>query len=461
MIEPQRPYSRLSSWLARFKGDSFVRSARVLIGGTAAAQLVGGLALPVLTRLYSADDFSILAIFVATLAIIGSVVCMQLDAAIPLPVDEDEALQLLVLALLSSIGVTLSLALVVWIWGQNIAYNLGHPEIAPYVWLLPIGAAVMGFYSALQYLAVRHKLFDLIARTRVTQALAGLGAQIGLGLAAIAPLGLLIGHAILSGVGVFALARRTLKSKSLREAIGMREGLLATLRRYKRFPQLSAAENLTNNAGIQVPILLIGINLVGPEAGYLFLAMRILGMPMAVIGGAFAQVYYANSSEYLREGHLAAKTEQMVQRLSIWIVTPLVFVAPFAPNLFHLVFGPEWERAGTLLVWLLPWYALQLLVSPVSMIMYTRNLQHVLLGFALLGLLIRVLPLGLILNMAPQYATLTYAASSVLYYLILLFVVLIAAQINFVKAIRIIALNSMLWITIATTSFFIISISNL
>jgi O-antigen/teichoic acid export membrane protein len=386
---------------------------------------------------------------------------MRLDTAIPLPEDEGEALRLLVLALLSTLAVTLCLSIIVLIWGQTLSQALGRQEIAPYVWLLPIGTALLGLYSAFQYLAVRRKSFGLIARARLTQALAGLGAQTGLGLASIAPLGLLVGHAIMSGAGVVALARRVLNSRDLRRAIGVRGELGDTLRRYKRFPKFSALEELTNNAGIQVPILLIGVAQIGPEAGFLFIAMRVVGMPLTVIGSAVAQVYYAHAGEYLRDGRLAEETARMVHRLSIWIVVPLVLVGPFAPSIFRVAFGPEWERGGALLVWMLPWYSLQLLVSPVSMVMYTRNLQHLLLGFAAIGFLIRVLPLGVVLYLTPENASLTYAATSAVYYMVLLVAVLMAAQIKLSQAIRIVVLHSAVWIAVAAVSFFLLSITRL
>lgn len=452
MIDPRRPWPPVARAMARLRGDSFLKAAGVLVGGTASAQLLAVLALPFLTRIFSAEDFSVLAVYVAILTMVAALTCMRLDTAIPLPQDDDEAQRLLVLALTSAVMVTVLLGLGVAIWGVTLAQGMGRADIAPYLWLVPIGVALMGFYSAFQYMAMRQKAFGLIARTRLVQALAGLGAQIGLGLAGLAPVGLLIGHALMSGAGVIALASRVLRKGVLREASLTRASLGETLNRYRRFPQYAVAEELTNNAGTQLPILLIGVFLIGPEAGFLFLAMRAVGTPMSVIGGAVSQVYYANAAEYVREGRLAEETTRVVQRLSNWLVLPMVFLGPFAPDVFRVAFGPEWERAGVLLVWMLPWYAFRLLVSPVSMVMYAKNLQHRLLGFATIGLVVRVLPLGVMLVVMPEIASATYAASSAVYYLFLLLAVLVAADLRLADAITLVARNAVIWIAAGAIS---------
>ena len=57
----------------------------VLVGGTAFAQAIAVLALPLLTRLYTPDDFSVLAVYAALLGIISVVACLRLEIAIPMP----------------------------------------------------------------------------------------------------------------------------------------------------------------------------------------------------------------------------------------------------------------------------------------------------------------------------------------------------------------------------------------
>jgi O-antigen/teichoic acid export membrane protein len=442
---------------SRLPQNAFARSVSVLVGGTALAQGLGLLALPLLTRFYTPEDLSLLAVYVAILTILGAVSCMRLDAAIPLPERDEDAANLLAIALSSAVIVVVLTGLVVLVFGQSLADAIGRPEIAPYLWLVPFGVGLMGFYSSFQYVAMRQKAFTLIARTKMRQAIVGLGLQIGMGWAGIVPLGLLLGHALMSGAGVVALALRTFHQSAggMSWTVVSWTRMRQTLHTYRRFPQYSVAEELTNNAGIQLPILLIAAFLVGPEAGLLFLAMRAVGTPMTIVGGAVAQVYYSHAADYDRQGTLASETTRIFKRLSRLLVLPLLAIGPFAPDLFRLAFGSDWERAGDIVVMMLPWYAFRLIASPISMVMHVRMRQRLMLAMTVAGMALRVLPLLVVLNFAPDWATLVFAITSAIYYAALVIVFLKVAGLTTAKISTSIVTELLLWVIVSGGAFFL------
>ena len=427
------------------------------MGGTAIGQLLGLLALPLLTRIYSANDFSVLAIYLAVLGILSSVICMRFDTAIPLPDDESEAQNLLLLALMSITGITLLLSIIVIFFSETLAQIAGMKDFSSFLWLVPIGSAFVGLYSAFQFMALRKKAFVEISKTRLTQAASGISAQVILGFSFSGPIGLLVGYTLMSGIGVISLGLRALKSALMQAHFPSWLILARTAAKYKKFPQYSLTEGLINTGGIQIPVLLIGIHYIGPEAGYLFLAMRVLGSPLGIIGSAVSQVYYSHAAQYERDGQLAEETVKIFKRLSAWLVLPMVTLGPFAPDIFRLVFGQEWGQAGTLLVWMLPWYAFQSIASPISTVMYVRNLQGWLLMLSILGFLIRVVPLSTAIFIAPEYLSKCFAVSSAIYYFILLFSLLIAAKLQFKKVIFLVTRSIFVWTVCGILSFSIIN----
>ena len=446
--------------LRALRHDRFLRAAGVLVGGTAAAQGIGLLALPLLTRFYSPEDFSLLAVYVAILTMSSAVTCMRLDTAIPLPENDDEAANLLALALSSATVVIVLSGLVVFFFGPSLAAAAGRPEIAPHLWLVPFGIGLMGLYSSFQYMAMSQKAFKLIARTKITQAMVGLGSQVGMGWAGVVPLGLLLGHALMSGAGVVALAMRTLRRSA--GGVSMKAvswpRLRQTLHTYRRFPQYSVAEELSNNAGIQLPILLIAAFLVGPEAGLLFLAMRAVGTPMTIVGGAVAQVYYSHAAEYARQGTLTDETTTVFKRLSRMLVVPMLILGPFAPDLFRVAFGPEWERAGVIVIMMLPWYAFRLIASPISMVMHVRMRQQLMLVMTLAGLALRVLPLLAVLSFAPEQATLVFAITSAVFYGSIVVVFLAVAGLSVAALSRLMVTELALWGGVAAAAFIVLGV---
>lgn len=63
----------------------------VLVGGTTGAQLLAVLAAPLLTRLYTPEDFGLLAVYASLLGLIAVIASLRYELAIPLPTDDTEA----------------------------------------------------------------------------------------------------------------------------------------------------------------------------------------------------------------------------------------------------------------------------------------------------------------------------------------------------------------------------------
>lgn len=381
---------RLAQGLAELKTNGFLRSVTVLVGGTVAAHAITALALPVVTRLYTPADFSMLAVFTGLLAILSVVACLRFDVAVPMPQDDGDAVNVLALAIACTAIVSAVVALAVLSAPARLAAWLNQPDLEPYLWLLPVGVLLAGTYSALQCWFVRRKGFGSIARTRVAQSFAAATTQVGFGWLAWAPLGLLLGPTLNSGAGSAGLGYRLVQSeRPLLGAIAWRR-MRAMFRAYDQYPKYSTLEALSNSAGIQLPIIMIAALSVGPEAGYLILAMQVMQMPMALIGTAIGQVYLSRAPVEYRAGRLGDFTTDILGGLVKTGVGPILFVGIVSPALFALVFGEDWARAGLLVAWMTPWFIFQFLATPVSMALHVSGRQRAAFGLQLAGLVVRV-----------------------------------------------------------------------
>src|SRR5690606_34215664 len=127
-------------------------------------------------------------------------------------------------------------------------------------------------------------------------------------------------------------------------------------------------EALFNTAANQLPIIMIAAAAAGPEAAFLFLAMRVMGLPMGLVGRSVAQVYLSEAPERLRQGTLPAFTHRTMWTLFKTGAPPLIAVGVISPFAFPVVFGEEWTRSGWLVAWMIPWFILQFVATPVAMI---------------------------------------------------------------------------------------------
>lgn len=450
----------LRARLQSLNRKGFVRSVGVLVGGTAFAQFLAILMLPLVTRLYTPADFSVLAIFVSISSIFSVVACLRLEIAIPLPEDDEEAVNLLALALFTCTFVAVITGVIVHCFPAQVTSLLGQPALRSYLWLLPIGIWMASAYAAIQFWATRKKRFGKISKTRMSQAIGGVGTQIGLGWAGFAPFGLLLGQVVSSGAGLIGLSRDAFREdRAIFRKVSSR-GMSSIFRKYDRFPKYSTFEAFANCASIQLPVLVIAGFSSGPDAGYLMLAMRAMAIPMALIGAAVSQVYLSQAPEELRAGRLSQFTLRIIRGLSKSGIGPLLFAGIVAPIVFPAIFGEKWSRAGEFVAWMTPWFVMQFLASPISMTLHVTGNQKSALGLQLFGLLFRVgavVGAGLLM---PSRVVEVYAVSGFFFYCIYFAVVTSMAGIKtrallpvFVESLSI----ALIWIAMGMAMIFILS----
>lgn len=397
--------------------QSFVRDVSVLAGGTALAQAIGLLVLPVVTRLYTPADFSVLAVYSSILSIVSGVACLRLDIAIALPSRDEDAVNLLAVALLFCTIVAGIVAVAVGAWAEPIVTAVGQPGLQPFLWMIPLGIWLAGAYSAVQFWVTRKKRFTAIARTRVIQTASSAVVQIGLGIwGVLGPFGLLLGQLLTSGAGAFGLGRTAWRDD--RRALG--QVAWAEMRRvfraHDRFPKYSTFEAFANSGAIELPVIIIAAVSIGPEAGYLFLAMKAMAIPLGLIGGAVSQVYLSRAPDELRAGQLAPFTLKAICGLARTGTGPLLFAGIAAPAVFSWVFGADWQRAGEMVAWMTPWFILQFLSSPVSMALHVTGNQRIALTLHLFGLALRVGATGFAALFASAHIFEFYAVSGLVFY---------------------------------------------
>lgn len=402
----------------------FLKAVSVLVGGTVFAQGIAILALPVLTRIYSPTDFSLFAVYTSLIMIISVASCLRFEIAIPIPEEKSEAVNLVVLSFLSNLLISLLLVIIIALFHQQIIQILGQSEFSWLIWLVPVGVFFLGVYNTFQYWATRQKQFKTIAKTRITQSIFGVTTQVSLGILGFFSFGLIVGQIVKVSAGIGKLIKNFLydSAETLKKISFF--SLKKTFIKNDKFPKFSTLEALANTAGVQLPIIFIASKVGGGEAGHLMLAMQVMAIPIAFIGSAVSQVYLANGPEELKKGKLKEFTLQSMNSLLKVAILPLVLISIMSPYVFPIIFGENWGRAGEMMIWMLPWFAAQLLVSPISMSLHILNLHKIALLLQIFGLFIRTGGLFIIVQLNPKFLFEYYALSGFFFYLIFLGVVL-------------------------------------
>lgn len=372
--------------IGRLKPRSeFGRNVATLMTGTTVAQALPVAISPILTRLYSPEDFGVLALFVAITTIFGSIANARYELAIMLPHEDEEALNIAALGLLTAFALSIVLLLLVLVFNAEICGLLGNERIGPWLYLIPLSVFFTGLFNVLNYYNNRIKQYGDIARANVLKAIVMASVQLAAGGLKLGGGGLVLGHAASS---LFANAKllRNVRARVDFKGVVHWASMSRLGRRYLDFPKYSMPSVLANSLSLQVASILIPAYYSVSTLGFYSVVQRVLGMPMALIGSAVSQVFFQTAvADRNRKGNALEVFDRTLFKLMSVSIPGGIFFYFIAPWAFGIVFGAKWEVAGEYARILVPLYALRFVSSALSVVLtvFERQRQSLLINLAL------------------------------------------------------------------------------
>lgn len=385
------------------------RNIAKVASGAALGQLAAVLASPLITRLYSTDEFGVLSVYASLLAVLAVAATLRYEVAVPLPETDTEAAPVLGAALLSGFASAALVGLALVVGGEHVARLLNVEALAPLLWLVPIGALLVTVYNSFSFWAIRRSAFGVIARTKVMQSLGAIAVQVAAGTLGAGSAGLLAGHVMGQSGGIASLAT-TLRTADVTPVTWAK--IRAAMRRYVRFPLFTAPGALMNVAAMHVPTVAFAA-LFGPAtAGVFGLTQRVLQLPMRVVGDAIAQVYFGDIASRRRDDP-ASLAPQFVKTVGLLLglaLLPTTLLFLYGPELFGFVFGAAWRQAGDFGRALAPALLLQFAISPTAHLnALERNGLFLAWNVLRLGLVVAVFAYAVYKGLTPEATVTVYA----------------------------------------------------
>lgn len=381
------------------QSGSFLRNVVAVATGAAASQALALLALPLLTRFFSPDQFGTLAFYAGIVGIVSVVSCLRFDNAIPLPRAETAAVHVAAIAFLVLLLVVVFTFFVLYFLFEVIGLGRAGLSAPLLAGLVGAGALGAGLYQIGNYWAVRHKRFSLIGKTRFQQTLASTAAQIGLGLSGGGALSLIFGQLLSQTVGFLSLQgelpRRVVNALTQGS---IRKRLHWALRRFKRFPIYDAPAALMNAASAQAPAILFATWFSAELAGYYALSMRLLSAPAGLVGSALSQVLLPKLVESNRKGRAGTIMLVSYRLLAKVSFIPFSVVAALAYTALPELLGASWSGVGKVASWTAIWVAFQFIYAPLSVFLVCVEAQRLNMAIQMCFFAIRFFPLFLIYN---------------------------------------------------------------
>lgn len=357
--------NRISRLKNKLVNNHFIKSLSVLMAGTALSNLFIFITIPVLTRLYTPEEFGHLSVFLSIVYTLQIIASLRYETAIPLPEKTVDAFHLFVLSIIFVCCTSLLTFIVVLLF--PIASIFSMPELDQYMGLLAFSLLGIGFYQVLNLWAIRTEEYKAMSKAKVMMNGGQVTSQIVLGLFQIGMLGLMIGEVIGRYSGTLTYMKKISRKDLFQQKLDVGK-LVEALKRYKSFPLISSWSSILGGIGAQLPVFFLAALFDAKMVGLFFLAQKILTVPEGILGFSASQVYLSQSAQYARQSYEAYKQFfwSSIQKMALLGVGTIGLVVLVAPAVIHIVFGDEWEQSGTYIQVLAILYLMKIIVGPIS-----------------------------------------------------------------------------------------------
>lgn len=366
--------------------SEFSRNVLTLMTGTTIAQAIPIAISPILTRIYTPEDFGIFALFLAIASIFGSIVNGRYELAIMLPKKNENAINVVALGLVIAVFISFILLILVIFFKNYFIIILRNKEIGIWLYFIPVTVFFIGLFNILSYWNNRKKYYKDIANATIIKSIILSIIQLFIGILKPGVAGLISGQIISNMFANMKLIKNIFKDKALLYKINKTK-IIALAKKYRDFPKFSMPAILANSLSQNLTNILISSFYNVTTLGFYSLVQRVLGVPSALVGSAIGQVFFQQATQEKQETGKAIKTFNSTLK-KLTIIGLLLFGILFftVEHLFVFVFGEKWRIAGVYAHILLPLFFIRFLSSTVSaiLIVFEKQKKELLINFLLI-----------------------------------------------------------------------------
>lgn len=423
-----------------FRKKGFAWDTLQLGSGTALAQVVLILTMPILSRIFPIDAFGVAALFSAIVLLISSVAGLRYDLAILLPLDDAEGYCALLLNLLLALMVGLTFGLLIFLLRHQLAAWLNAPHLAGYLWFSGPAIVIFGIVNGLNYWCTRMVRYALLASSKVLSNIITVAVQLLAGFFGMTSAGFLITGNVIGRIAensfLFRCAwtgfpKAHFKGKKLFPL------MFNVAQRYRKFPIYNTWATLVNTASWMIPSFLLSFYFNTTVVGFYAAGDRVIRTPMNIIGRSIAQVFFQRGAAAFREGALGQLFLDTIRLLVRIGLLPILCLSILGKEIFSVFLGARWAEAGVYVQILALWSFVWFLTSPTSTILSIVEKQEKSLIFNLVNFATRIISLiiGGMLK-SPRLALVLFAITGLLTYGGLLLWISQSAGVSWKKLIR-------------------------
>lgn len=364
----------LEQTIEKYIGNSsYKRNIIIMVVGRIVSQTIPIILTPLLTRIYSPEDFGIFAVYSTIVSLLSMISNGRYCLSIILPKEREKAQSLVLLSSLITLITSIVFFLILLILGKDLFSILNIESISKYLVLLILNIVFIGFYEAMFYYELREKRYRVLATNVIIQSLILISVRVGTGYLGYTDLGLILSYLIGYIIGYFLLL---LRSDIKFNITFFRDNVRKLISKYSNFPKYSLFSDGLAVLSDMSPSVLLNKAFGSTEAGYYSISDKILGSPTWFITSSVGDVFKQEASEQYRLKGTCIEIFTKTSKALFYIgVIPFTLTFILAPYVVPFLLGENWSPAVDYIRILVIMYFSSFVVRPTAYVIYIVNKQ--------------------------------------------------------------------------------------
>lgn len=362
-----------------------------LFSGVFIAQLLGVLLIPIISRLYSPENFGELSLFVSITGVVAIISTLKLNEAIMIAKTNDEVYKIIgsiVFFSLILLIILSSLALLIIILTSSKIIDL---EISlTFLLLLPFNILGLAIYNTNTIYLTKQSMYRQVSNTNVSRALSLNFSQIILSKFQMFN-GLLLGNVIGNGMGMYYIFQNRFNYLKYINCSNFKY----IIRNHSHFPKYNLPQAMLNNTSSILPNIMLIIPFGAVNIGLYYMTLKLLNLPTTLVSNIVTNLFYQESSSKFNNNIKFSDyyIKTIILLVSI-IIIPTILLVIYGPIIIPPILGEEWLDAGPLIPWIAIWTSTMFIYTPATKVVIIHSWQRYMLYYNLSAFIIRFILLS-------------------------------------------------------------------
>ena len=319
--------------------SEFSKNVFTLMTGTTIAQAIPVAISPILTRIYTPEDFGIFALFVSVVGIMAVISTGKYEMSLILPRKDSFAYQLLILS-----GIIVLVSSIIYLFSVVIANTFYSIDTIYY--LLPLTVLFIGLNNTFDKYNNRIKNYKLMSYQRLMkttiESIVSIAFMVFFHLKSGLIWGFFLGY-LVSNISMIYINIKSFHKRAF-EVSKFKINVLA--KKYINFPKYNMPHSLLNTVSENAPIFLIPIFYGNATLGFYAFGLKIVQAPLGLLSNAIFNVLGQKMAEEYGKGNEIYSIFKVMLKNLLKISLLMIPFFLFADDIFSFIFGIEWLEAG-------------------------------------------------------------------------------------------------------------------